>query len=76
MKTKDAGPALPSRTKLVLYLTKSERITFAATVSEKASIFASAKRYHLTVTEYLMRLHQLAEQIAGSEPATRRRRTR
>ncbi len=42
-------------------LRKSDRVNFAVTPQEKAEIKRAATRYGLTVTEYLLRLHRLAE---------------
>lgn len=46
-------------------LRKSDRINFTVTPTEKAEIKKAATRYGLTVTEYLLRLHRLAEIAAG-----------
>ncbi len=57
-------------------LRKSDRINFAVTPTEKNEIRSAATRYGLTVTEYFLRLHRLAE-VAGKPKtaAIRRRRT-
>lgn len=57
------SPGLPSLGRVELYLRKDQRITFQTTRPEKAAMQAAAKSYHLTLTDYLVRLHNLAEEM-------------
>lgn len=57
----EAEMAVVSPADYVQALRKSDRINFTVTPSEKARIKKAANRYGLTVTEYLTRLHELAE---------------
>lgn len=49
--------------RLETVLRKTETLNVRATLSDKTSIQQAAKRYRLTVTEYLVRLHWFAEAI-------------
>lgn len=50
-------------------LRKTERLNVRATPTEKAGIAAAAERYNLTISEYLLRLHELAEQRGRRQAA-------
>ena len=52
-----------SPARLETALRKTETLNVRATLSDKTSIQQAAKRYRLTVTEYLVRLHWFAEAI-------------
>jgi hypothetical protein len=48
-------------------LSKTEFIQFRVTAKEKADIRRTAKHLHLTVSEYLLRMHTLVTQKLNKE---------
>ena len=47
-------------------LRRGEKLTIRLSASEKAGIKASAKRWGITMTDYLLRLHAEAEEILAA----------
>ncbi|HEX7604827.1 MAG TPA: hypothetical protein VF316_24580 [Polyangiaceae bacterium] len=53
--------------RLALSLGKSESVKIRVTAKEKATMKAMATRYGLTLTDYLIRLHGLVQEITETK---------